>query len=251
MPAKRIVPCLDVRNGVTVKGVSFGALREVGDPVEHALRYIEEGADELVFLDITAHREGKPVLYELIGRLARELTIPFTVGGGISSLKDAQEVLDAGADKISINSAAVTTPDIVDQIATTFGSQALCVAIDSLKTEYGHRVYIRGGTQATPNATLDWAREVYDRGAGEVLLTSIAHDGNRSGFDIELVSDVSQSINIPVIASGGAGSATDFVALFSLTGASAGLAAGIFHDRVTSIGEVKAALRSSCIEVRI
>jgi cyclase len=251
MPAKRILPCLDIRDGKTVKGTAFENLREVGDPLELAVRYVEEGADELVFLDITAHRDGRPKLYKLISRLAQALSIPFTVGGGVATLEDAQQVLDAGADKVSINSAAVFNPALIDEISRTFGSQALCVAIDSNKSDTGDCVYVKGGTERTAKLTQEWAREATQRGAGEILLTSISHDGNRAGFDIDLVTEISRQLSVPVVASGGAGAKDDFVTLFKTTRASAGLAAGIFHEQVVSIKDVKNALRSNGIEVRI
>lgn len=251
MLAKRIIPCLDVRDGRTVKGVSFKSLRDAGDPVELAALYSAAGADELAFLDISATIEGRKTLVELVRRVAREIFIPLLVGGGISSVEEARELLASGADKLSINSAAVMRPELITEIANEFGSQAVVVAIDAGLVENRWRVFVRGGRTVTEREVVPWAREAERRGAGEILLTSIETDGQKGGFQLDLVGEVASAVRIPVIASGGAGGAKDFVAVFKETGASAALAASVFHFGELSIGELKSVLRGRDIEVRI
>ena len=213
MLTKRIIPCLDVKDGRTVKGINFGNLRDAGDPVELAARYADEGADELVFLDISATLEGRKTLLEVVRQVAQKVNIPFTVGGGISSLSDVSALLGAGADKISINSAAVIRPDLIDELAANFGSQCIMVAIDARNDGEVSCVHTHGGTQSTTLKTLQWAQEVTERGAGEILLTSMDKDGTKSGFDVALTQQVSQNVTVPVIASGGGGQNEHFLAV--------------------------------------
>lgn len=249
MVAKRIIPCLDVKGGKTVKGVQFGNLVDVGDPVELAVGYNRQGADELVFLDIAAGDEGRGILIDLVKRVAEQLSIPFTVGGGIRSVTDAGDLLNAGADKISINSAAVKNPGLINEIARAFGSQCLVIAIDSRQVEKVDKVFIQGGKVETSLETLRWADEVVERGAGEILLTSMDRDGTRSGFAVELTKVISQRVRVPVIASGGAGSLLHFQEVFQSGDADAALAAGLFHRGELSVGAVKNYLREF-VEVR-
>lgn len=250
MLKKRIIPCLDIKNGRTVKGINFEGLRDVGDPVDLAKRYSIEGADELVFLDITATIEDRKTLLHLVSRVAAEINIPFTVGGGISALDQVEALLTAGADKICINSAAVSNPQLITNIAQEFGSQFVVVAIDT-KTENGNpQVYIHGGRKNTALETIDWGKEVEARGAGEILLTSMDHDGTKSGFAIDITGQIANSLNIPVIASGGAGSYKHFTTLFQETEASAGLAASIFHNKEISIPNLKTHLSQNNIPTR-
>lgn len=253
MLAKRIIPCLDVRDGKTVKGVKFVNLQEVGDPCELAARYAEEGADELVFLDITASHENRGPLYNVVTRVATNLTIPFTVGGGISSVEDVERLLEAGADKISVNSAAVNTPSLIDEIAGRFGSQCIVVAVDAKWTPAENKsvVWISGGRISTERETISWTKEAADRGAGEILLTSMDHDGTGNGFALDLTREVSRSVSIPVIASGGAAVPAHFVSVFRDGEADAALAAGMFHREEVSIRQVKETLRAENIEVRL
>jgi cyclase len=252
MVAKRIIPCLDIRGGRTVKGVQFQALRDAGDPVELAVRYVDEGADELVFLDISATDEERATMADVVRRVAAVLTIPLTVGGGIRSASDVSALLEAGADKVSLNSSAVRSPNLVDELARRFGSQCVVVAIDSKRDASGaDEVFVQAGKQGTGKNSVEWAREVVERGAGEVLLTSMDHDGTRGGFALELTLAVSEAVCVPVIASGGAGEAHHFTSVFRDGLADAALAAGIFHDRVMTIGEVKSALQGAGIEVRL
>jgi len=247
---KRIIPCLDVKDGRTVKGVNFAGIRDAGDAVELAKRYEKEGADELVFLDIAATVEKRKTLLQLVEKIAREIDIPFTVGGGIRSAEDAKAVISSGADKISINSAAVQRPDLISELAEQWGSKRVVLAID-VKLENGEwKVYINGGQTATPLLALDWAKEGERRGAGEILLTSMDHDGTKNGFAIDIVRQVSEAVNIPVTASGGAGTMEHFAEVFLKTKASAALAAGIFHYGEISIPELKAYLRTQYIEVK-
>jgi len=248
---KRIIPCLDIKNGRTVKGVNFVDLRDAGDPVELAAIYAAEGADELVFLDITATVEKRKTLIELVKRVASQINIPFTVGGGISSIADVSALLNAGADKISINSSAVMRPELVSELAGEFGSQCVVVAIDSRFVEGEHIVHVSGGRTATERRTLLWAKEVGERGAGEILLTSMDHDGTKAGFANELTAKVSGSVSIPVIASGGAGNQEHFLDSFTVGLADAALAASIFHFKEVSIPDLKNYLKGYNIPVRI
>lgn len=250
MLKKRIIPCLDIKDGRTVKGVNFTGLRDAGDPVGLAKRYVQEGADELVFLDITATVEKRKTLTELIERIAREINIPFTVGGGINSLEDAKAVINAGADKVSINSSAVKNPELITQIAQEFGNQCVVVAIDFKSDEDGDFVYVKGGSEKTNLKLLDWAKEVLLLGAGEILLTSMNHDGTKNGFSLQQVDLLSRELPIPVIASGGAGKTEHFIELFQQTQASAGLAASIFHFEEITIGDLKQELSNHKIPVR-
>jgi cyclase len=250
MVAKRIIPCLDVKGGRTVKGVRFQELRDVGDPVELAIRYVREGADELVFLDISATIEERGTTEDLVRRVASQLSIPFTVGGGISSEGDVRRLLNAGADKVSINSAALREPSLIDRLAAEFGSQCIVVAIDSKRTHGRDEVFVEAGGRATGRDTLEWAQEASERGAGELLLTSMDCDGTRQGYAMELTRRVSQQVTIPVIASGGAGSLEHFLEVFRDAGADAALAASLFHERELRIGDVKKFLNNNGIEVR-
>ncbi len=250
MPKKRIIPCLDVKDGRTVKGVKFVGIRDAGDAVELAQRYMEEGADELVFLDITATIEKRKTLTQLVEKIASEINIPFTVGGGIHSLEDAKAIISAGADKISINSAAVKHPELINEIAEQLGSGCVVLAIDTKLENNEWKVYINSGQTPTSLLALDWAKEGERRGAGEILLTSMDHDGTKEGFAIDIIRQISEAVNIPVIASGGAGTMEHFAEVFLKTKASAALAAGIFHYGEISIPELKAYLRTQHIEVR-
>lgn len=250
MLKKRIIPCLDIKDGTTVKGINFEGLRNAGDPVELAKRYEHEGADELVFLDITATIEERKTFAELVRRISRELSIPFTVGGGISTVDDVRKLLDAGADKISINSSAVKDASLISAIADRFGSQCVVVAIDTRWVNGSDFVHIRGGRELTALKTVDWAKKAEELGAGEILLTSMDGDGTKSGFDIRITGLVSESINIPVIASGGAGKPEDFEEVFTHTKATAALAASIFHFGEVGIRDLKHHLTLKNIAVR-
>lgn len=250
MLKKRIIPCLDVMAGRTVKGVNFSSLRDAGDPVELAKRYAVQGADELVFLDITASRERRKTLIPLVERIAAEINIPFTVGGGVGSVDDAARLLDAGADKISINTAAVLRPGLIREIAARFGSQCVVVAIDVRPSAAGWEVMIEGGHKATGQRAEEWAKVAESMGAGELLLTSMTGDGSKEGFSLDITAVVSRLVHIPVIASGGAGSKEHFSTLFTQTRASAGLAASIFHFGELTIPDLKAFLKTQNIPVR-
>ena len=250
MLAKRIIPCLDIREGQTVKGINFVGLRNVGDPVELGAKYAAEGADELVYLDISATEEGRQTFTELVARIAERIDIPFTVGGGIASVADAGRLLDAGADKVTVNSAAVRDPALIDAIASKYGSQFVVAAIDARMTDGVWRVTTHGGKRMTDRELFAWAHEVCQRGAGELLFTSMDHDGTKNGFAIDITRQVSEAVNIPVIASGGAGTMEHFAEVFLKTKASAALAAGIFHYGEISIPELKAYLRTQHIEVK-
>lgn len=250
MLKKRIIPCLDIQDGQTVKGVNFLDLRHAGDPVELAKRYVEEGADELVFLDITATIEKRKTLIELVKRVAKEINIPFTVGGGINSLEDVSAIIKAGADKVSINSSAVKNPSLITLIAEEFGSQCAVVAIDTKFENSEWYVYVNGGRTPTGIKTMDWANEAEKRGAGEILLTSMNHDGTKNGYAIDITSAVSNAVNIPVIASGGAGEKEHFSEVFSKSRASGALAASIFHFSEISIPELKQFLKTQKIPIR-
>jgi cyclase len=251
MLTKRIIPCLDIKNGKTVKGVNFENLRDAGDPVELAQLYAAQGADELVFLDITATVEDRKTLVELVKNVSRALNIPFTVGGGISSVADVSVLLHAGADKISINSSAVRNPDLINTLAREFGSQCIVVAIDTRFSKEEHIVHTHGGRKPTEVRTLAWAKEVEDRGAGEILLTSMDTDGTKNGFALDLTAQISQSVRIPVIASGGAGSYSHFTEVFTTGKADAALAASIFHFKEVMIPDLKAYLKENGVQVRI
>lgn len=252
MLAKRIIPCLDVKDGRVVKGVNFVNLRDAGDPVELAATYDKEGADELVFLDISASIEGRATMVEVVKRTAGEITIPFTVGGGISHVDDMKRLLRAGADKIGINTAAVKNPSLVKDGARKFGSQCIVVAIDAkFNPAWGEwEVFTHGGRNATGMKALAWAKEVEQLGAGEILLTSMDADGTKDGFDLQLTKAVSDALGIPVIASGGAGKIGDFYDVFEQGHADAGLAATIFHYKELTIRNVKDDLRQKGIEIR-
>jgi len=251
MLTKRIIPCLDIRDGRTVKGVNFENIRDAGDPVELGAFYAKQGADELVFLDITATNEKRKTLSELVSRIARNINIPFTVGGGVSSVEDASVLLKNGADKVSINTAAYKNPQLIKDLANEFGSQFVVVAIDTKFVNGNHWVHTHGGRTATDIQTIPWAKEVENRGAGELLLTSMDHDGCKQGFANELTSAISGAANIPVIASGGAGTMEHFVDTFTLGKADAGLAASIFHFKEIEIPVLKAFLKDKGVSVRI
>ncbi len=250
MLTKRIIACLDVDAGRVVKGTKFVNLRDAGDPAELAHAHSEAGADEIVLLDITATHEKRATLLDTVRRTARELFVPFTVGGGVRTLDDATSIFDAGADKISINSAAIAEPALITQIGKRFGSQAVIVAIDAKRVNGGFEAFVHGGRKPTGKDAIAWAKEAEDRGAGEILLTSMDRDGTGIGFDCELTSAVSQAVQIPVIASGGAGGAKDFVEVFRSGQADAALAASIFHFGLSSFSELKQQLQSEKIAVR-
>jgi cyclase len=250
MLKKRIIPCLDIKDGRTVKGVNFIDIRDAGDPVELAKRYVQDGADELVFLDITATIEKRKTLSELVSRIAKEINIPFTVGGGINSLEDAKAVITAGADKVSINSSAVKNPKLISEIANEFGSQCVVVAIDTKFENNEWMVYVSGGKILTGIKTLDWAKQAEKLGAGEILLTSMNNDGTKNGFALDISNKVSCAVNIPVIASGGAGSKAHFKEVFEQTKVSAALAASIFHFGEIPIPQLKEYLKTENISVR-
>ena len=251
MLTKRIIPCLDIKDGRTVKGVNFLNLRDAGDPVELAKRYGEEGADELVFLDISATEQKRKTLADLVLRVAESLDIPFTVGGGVSSVADAKILLRNGADKIAVNSAAVKTPNLINDLFEAFGSQCIVVAIDAKKIEGNWMVHLVGGKVPTPIELKDWVKEVESRGAGEILFTSMDHDGTKNGFANETLADLSLLVNIPIIASGGAGEIKHFVDVFKVGKADAALAASVFHYRDIKIPDLKKKLKQKNIEIRI
>lgn len=251
MVAKRIIPCLDIKNGETVKGVNFVNIQSVGDPVELGAFYAEQGADELVFLDITATHEGRKTFVELVERIARHINIPFTVGGGISEISDAEKLLNAGADKISINSSAVRNPELINQLARNFGSQFVVVAIDARMNDNNlWQVTVNGGRIPTDKELFSWAREAESRGAGEILFTSMNHDGTKAGFANKELARMSDELSIPIIASGGAGNMQHFADVFTEGKADAGLAASIFHYKEVAIPELKEYLRNKNINVR-
>lgn len=251
MVTKRIIPCLDVHGGRVVKGIQFLDLRDVGDPVELGQHYAEEGADELCFLDISATHEGRETLTGMVRRVAYSLTIPFTVGGGIRSLADAGKLLDAGADKISVNSAALRRPELITEISRYFGSQFLVLAIDAKQRGGRWCVHLSGGREETSRELEEWALEGVDRGAGEILFTSMDHDGVKSGYALEPIRDLCSRLTVPVIASGGAGSAQDFVEVFEKAQADAALAASLFHFGELRIGPLKEMLAAQGIPVRL
>ncbi|MFO0468857.1 MAG: imidazole glycerol phosphate synthase subunit HisF [Bacteroidota bacterium] len=250
MLAKRIIPCLDIKDGRTVKGVNFVDLKDAGDPVELGKKYCEEGADELVFLDITATHEKRKTLAALAKNIAQHLNIPFTIGGGISSVNDASYLLEAGADKISINSAAVKNPELINQLADTFGNQFIVVAIDAKQINGEWFVYLNGGRLATDISLFQWAKEAENRGAGEILFTSMDHDGTKNGFACQALAEMSDLVGIPIIASGGAGNIDHFTEVFTIGKADAGLAASIFHFNEIKISDLKQSLHRNEIPVR-
>ena len=250
MLKKRIIPCLDIKNGRTVKGINFEGLRDAGDPVELAKRYEAEGADELVFLDISATEERRATLIALVAHISAELSIPFTVGGGISKVEDVSALLKAGADKVSVNSAAVKNPQLIKELSSAFGSQCIVLAIDSKVINDSDKVVIQGGKLPTDWDTIDWAKNGVALGAGEILLTSMGFDGANKGFDTRLLSIISETVNVPVIASGGAGSVEDFSEVFKKTKVTGALAASIFHFKEIEISTLKNQLRKDKIPVR-
>jgi cyclase len=250
MLAKRIIPCLDIRDGQTVKGINFLDIREVGDPVEMGAEYARAGADELVYLDITATHEGRNLFADLVQRIAQNVNIPFTVGGGIREIRDVDPLLSAGADKVTVNSAAVKDPELIGQIARSYGSQFVVVAIDANFEEGDWYVYVNGGRIRTEKKLFEWAREAEERGAGEILFTSMNHDGTKNGYASEATARISLERGIPVIASGGAGKMNHFVDVFTDGHADAALAASIFHFREIGIKDLKDHLRMLDIPIR-
>ena len=250
MLTKRIIPCLDIKDGRTVKGVNFVSLRDAGDPVELAQRYADEGADELVFLDISASEEKRKTLAKLVRNVAYAIDIPFTVGGGISSVEDVGILLENGADKVSINSAAVRRPELISELAQKFGTQCIVVAIDAKQIENEWVVHLVGGKVPTERKLFEWAAEAVERGAGELLFTSMDHDGTKQGFANKALKQLSETVSVPVIASGGAGTVQDFIDTFALGNADAALAASVFHFKEISIPELKSDLRNNKIPVR-
>ena len=250
MLAKRIIPCLDIKNGETVKGVNFLDLKEVGNPVEMAIRYSQQGADELVFLDISATEERRKTLIPLVRDIAKHINIPFTVGGGINALENVEELLKNGADKITINSASLSNPKLITDVAKRFGSQCMVVAIDTKVVQNQNKVYSNGGKIETEKELFSWAKEVENLGAGEILLTSMNTDGTKSGFAIEITKQLAELVNIPVIASGGAGTMKHFEDVFTETKATGALAASIFHFNEIAIPDVKNYLKSKNLSIR-
>ncbi|HRZ96095.1 MAG TPA: imidazole glycerol phosphate synthase subunit HisF [Paludibacter sp.] len=250
MLAKRIIPCLDIKDGKTVKGINFLNITDVGDPVELGALYAKMGADELVFLDITATNEKRKTLSELVTRIAHKINIPFTVGGGISSVEDVSVLLDCGADKISVNTSAVRNPQLISDLANQFGSQCVVLAIDTNFINGDWYVYLNGGRVPTEIKTIDWAKKAVELGAGEILLTSMNNDGTKNGFALDITSAVSEAVNVPVIASGGAGTMEHFVDVFNNGKADAALAASIFHYKEIDIQELKLFLKNNNIPIR-
>ncbi len=250
MLKKRIIPCLDIKDGRVVKGVQFLELKDAGNPVELASFYSKNGADELVFLDISATLEKRKTFAKMVTQLSKEINIPFTVGGGIQSIDDARLLLESGADKVSVNSAAVLNPELITQISNAFGSQSLVVAIDIKKVENNWYVFIKGGTESTGILAIDWAKKVEELGAGELLITSMNNDGSKNGFALDITNAISEAVSIPVIASGGAGNSQHFIDLFTQTEVSAGLAASIFHFNEVPISELKNVLKTQNIPIR-
>lgn len=251
MLTNRIIPCLDIKNGRTVKGVNFEGLRDAGDPIELAQRYSEEGADELVFLDITATNEKRRTLIDLVKRISKVISIPFTVGGGIASVEEISDLLHAGADKVSLNSSIVRNPDLITLASERFGVQCIVAAIDAKKTGDSWNVFVKAGTEDTGLNAIEWAKEVTSRGAGEILLTSMDRDGTKSGFDVELLRKVSDSAPVPLIASGGAGTIQHCIDAIKLGKADAVLAASIFHFKEIEIQDLKQAMLQAQIPVRL
>jgi cyclase len=252
MLTKRIIPCLDVKDGRVVKGTNFVNLRDAGDPVEIAELYDEQKADEIIFLDITASHEKRPIILDIVTQTAEKVFMPLTVGGGINSLDDIRALLNAGSDKVSINTAAVENPELVREASRKFGNQCIVVAVDAKKTDEGWwEVYTHGGRTPTGKNTLEWVEDVETLGAGEILLTSMDYDGTKDGFDLSLTDAVCRTVNIPVIASGGAGQLEDFYDVFAKTKADAALAASVFHYRELTVGDVKKYLSEKEVEVRL
>lgn len=251
MLCKRIIPCLDIKNGIVVKGTNFINLREAGSAVELAERYYLEGADELVFLDITATLESRKTLVELVEKVAKVIRIPFTVGGGISQIEDIEKILNAGADKVSLNSSIIRNPDLISEAARSFGSQAIVAAIDSRTIGNLHKVYSKGGTEETELHTIPWCKKVEQLGAGEILLTSMNQDGTKLGYDVELLKYLSNELTIPIIASGGAGTKEHFLEAFDYANIDACLAASLFHYKELEISDLKNYLHQNNINVRI
>lgn len=251
MLTKRIIPCLDIKDGRTVKGTNFVQLRDAGDPVELAMRYCEEGADELVFLDITATTEKRKTLAELVKKIATHINIPFTVGGGINTIDDVSILLQNGADKISVNTSVVVNPGLIDKLAANFGSQCIVVAVDAKIINDKWTVVTHGGRNTTSHKAVDWVKEITDRGAGEILLTSMENDGTKRGFAIDITKEISTTVSIPVIASGGAGTMDHFKDVFELGYADAALAASIFHFKEIPIPQLKKYLATQLIPVRL
>jgi imidazole glycerol-phosphate synthase subunit HisF len=250
MLKKRIIPCLDIKDGRTVKGINFVDIRDAGDPIELAKKYVQQGADELVFLDITATQEKRKTLASLVEKIAKEINIPFTVGGGINSVKDAIAIIKAGADKVSINSSAVKSPQLITDISNQFGSQAVVVAIDTKYENDAWWVYVSGGKILTELKTIEWVKQAVALGAGEILLTSMNNDGTKNGFAIDITKAVSEAVNVPIIASGGAGKREHFKEVFEQTKATGALAASIFHFGEIPIPVLKKYLREQNIQVR-
>ena len=250
MLKKRIIPCLDIQNGRTVKGINFVGIQDAGDPIELAKKYASKGADELVFLDITATIEKRETLVELVKKISQEINIPFTVGGGINSVDDVAKIIAAGADKVSINSSAVKRPALIKEIVDRFGSQCVVLAIDTKYSNDEWQVFVNGGRTVTEYKTVQWAKMAVDLGVGEILLTSMNNDGTKKGFALDIVDAVSKAVNVPVIASGGAGKKEDFKILFERTKATAGLAASIFHYGEISIPQLKNYLKNNKISIR-
>jgi cyclase len=251
MLLRRVIPCLDVDKGRVVKGVEFVDIRDAGDPVELAVRYQDEGADEIVFLDITASHERRETVAELARRCADDVFIPFTIGGGVRSARDAQAVLDAGADKVSVNSAAVARPELLSEMAEVFGAQCVVLAIDARRESDGYGVYVEGGRRPAGRDAVEWAREGVERGAGEILLTSMDRDGTEDGYELELTRAVADAVDVPVIASGGAGTLDHLVEAISEGGADAVLCASIFHYGTYTVREAKERMRAAGIPVRL
>ncbi len=252
MLTKRIIPCLDIKDGRTVKGINFEQIRDAGDPVELASIYAKEGADELVFLDITATNEKRKTLSELVNKIAHEINIPFTVGGGINSVEDVQVLLKNGADKISVNTAAYKNPALINELSLAFGSQCVVLAIDTKQESDGNwYVYLNGGKVKTNTLCFDWAKEAVDRGVGEILLTSMNNDGTKKGFALDITQQLSVSLPVPIIASGGAGCKEDFAAVFKEANADAALAASIFHFKELTVPDLKKYLSEQLIPVRL
>lgn len=251
MITKRIIPCLDIKDGRTVKGINFENIKDAGDPVELAIEYAKQGADELVFLDITATNEKRKTLSELVTRIAKHINIPFTVGGGISSVEDVSILLNSGADKISVNTSAVKNPQLIKDLANQFGSQCVVLAIDTKFEDNDWYVYLNGGRLKTDLKTIDWAKQAVALGAGEILLTSMNNDGTKDGFAIDITKQISEAVNVPVIASGGAGNMQHFKEIFENGKADAALAASVFHYKEIAIPELKRFLKSNQIEIRL